>query len=94
MKLVWSKAAIRDLDEIAAYIAADSEKVAELVEVRNDREAQLLSRFPQCGRIGRVPGTRERVVGRTPFILAYRFVSGRVRILRIYRGARKWPNHL
>ena len=94
MRLAWSKAAIRDLDEIAIYITADSNRVAELVEARIHGEAQLLSRFPQIGRPGRVLGTRERMVGKTPFILAYRIASGRIRILRVYRGARKWPTRL
>lgn len=85
---------MRDLSEIAAHIAEDSYQTAQLVQARIDREARLLSRFPRSGRLGRVPGTRERVVGRTPFVLAYRIVSDNVRILRVYRGARKWPAQL
>ena len=93
MKLVWTKAAIRDLDLLAVYLAAGSERASESVEERIREEAKLLCRFPRSGRIGRAQGTRERVVGGTPYILAYRIVSGRVRILRVYHGARKWPKH-
>jgi toxin ParE1/3/4 len=82
---------MRDLDELAAYIGVESEQASELVEGRIHKEAKLLSRFPRSGRIGRAPGTRERVVGRTPYILVYRIVSGRIRVLRVYHGARKWP---
>jgi addiction module RelE/StbE family toxin len=92
VKLVWSKAAVRDLEELAVYIAEDSEQAAEFVEERIREEAKLLSRAPHSGRIGRVHGTRERVVRRTPYILAYRIVPGRVRILRVYHGARQWPS--
>jgi len=91
VKLVWSKTSIRDLDEIAIHIAEDSFQVAESIEKRIHREAQLLARFPRSGRIGRVVGTREPVVGKTPFILANRIASGTVRILRVYRGTRRWP---
>jgi addiction module RelE/StbE family toxin len=91
MRLVWSRAAMRDLEELAVYIAEDSEQVSGSVEARIHEEAELLSRFPRSGRIGRVRGTRERVVGRTPYILAYRIVSGRIRVLRVYHGARNWP---
>jgi toxin ParE1/3/4 len=91
VKLIWSRAAARDLDELAAYIAEDSEQASESVEARIDQEARLLSRFPRSGRIGRISGTRERVVSRTAYILVYRIVSGRVRILRVYHGARRWP---
>jgi toxin ParE1/3/4 len=74
VRTVWSKAAIRDLDELAAYIAADSEQAAASVEARIHDAAKSLARFPHSARIGRVPGTRERVVGQTPYILVYQIV--------------------
>ena len=91
MTVVWSKCALRDLDEIAAYIANDSIKSAQLVEERIRHEVELLSQFPLTGRVGRVAGTRERVVARTGFILLYRIGSTQIRVLRILRGTRKWP---
>jgi toxin ParE1/3/4 len=91
MKLLWGRLARRDLNELIAYIAADSVQTAELVAERILKAAELLPAMPRSGRTGRVPGTRERVVGRTPYILAYRIESGQIRILRVYRGARKWP---
>jgi toxin ParE1/3/4 len=93
MKLVWAHHAKRDLRELVAYIAEDSVQGAELVAERILKAASLLPKMPRSGRPGRVPETRERVVGRTPYILAYRIVSGRIRILRVYHGARKWPAH-
>jgi toxin ParE1/3/4 len=91
MKIEWSKAAIRDLEEVAGYLATQSERLSNTVERRIQEEANLLFRFPRGGRIGRIAGTRERVVGKTPYILAYRILTGRVRILRVYHGARQWP---
>jgi toxin ParE1/3/4 len=93
VKLVWSEAGMRDLLELAAYIAAESEQTAKLVETRIHREATLLLAFPHAGRAGRVSGTRERVVRKTPFILVYRASQAELRILRLLRGARKWPAH-
>ena len=84
---------MRDLDELAAYIAEDNEKAALYIEERILKDASLLSRFPLSGRAGRVSGTRERVVSRTPYILVYKIASGIVRVLRVYHGARKWPGH-
>ncbi len=40
---------MRDLEELAAYIAADSEQASESVEARIHEEAKLLSRFPRSG---------------------------------------------
>jgi toxin ParE1/3/4 len=51
----------------------------------------LFSAKPAIGRPGRVPGTRELVVPRTPFIVPYRLQRNTLQILRIFHGARRWP---
>jgi addiction module RelE/StbE family toxin len=84
----WSKQALKDFDELATFISEQSEKSAALVEARIHREAQLLSSFPLSGRAGQTPGTRERAVGRTPFLLVYRVDADQIQILRVLRGAR------
>ena len=91
MRLAWSPRARRDLRELIAYIAQDSVQGAALVADRILKAAEMLADMPRSGRIGRVPGSRERVVGKTPYILVYKIVSGRIRILRVYHCARKWP---
>ena len=53
-----------------------------------------LKQFPMSGRIGRVGGTRELVIQRTPYIAAYRIHADRVRILRILHGSRLWPDEM
>jgi len=80
MTPVWSPEAINDLAALRAYIEQD-----ENVET-------LLPDNPEMGRPGRVPGTRELVIPRTPFIVPYRLVGNTLQILRIYHGARRWPN--
>jgi len=40
---------------------------------------------------GRVEGTRELVIGRSPFIAVYRIKGKRIEILRILHGAQRWP---
>jgi toxin ParE1/3/4 len=42
------------------------------------------------GRIGRVPLTRELIVGGTPWIVVYR-VRSAVEIIRVLHGAQAWP---
>lgn len=92
MKLVWSRAAIRDLKEIGSFIGAESEQGAAFVEDRIHQESRLISRYPRIGRLGRRKGTRERVVPDTSYILVYRILRSRVRILRVYHAARRWPS--
>ena len=52
---------------------------------------QLLPNNPQMGRPGRVPGTRELVIPKTPFVTPYRLQRNVIQILRVYHGARRWP---
>jgi toxin ParE1/3/4 len=92
VKLRWSPEAIDDLAALRAYIAADDPTAAQRMVSRIIEVAELLlADYPHAGRSGRVPGTRELVVPRTPHILPYRVRDGAVDILRVYHGARKWP---
>lgn len=43
------------------------------------------------GREGRVEGTRELVIDRSPYIAVYSILGETVRILRVLHGAQKWP---
>lgn len=91
MKVTWGRRARRDLHELIAYIAEDSVRTAELVSDRIWKAVAQLAGAPRSGRSGRVAGTRQLVVPRTPYILVYRIRSRGVFILRVYRGARRWP---
>lgn len=51
-----------------------------------------LRRFPASGRPGRVLGTRELVVSRTPYIVPYRVRGDMVELLLVLHAARKWPS--
>lgn len=94
MRLEWSHWAQADRDAIFAYIEADSPRAAIAVDERICEQVEGLVRFPESGRRGRVEGTRERVIDRTPYITAYRVTGGTVRILRVLHGARQWPDEI
>jgi len=51
----------------------------------------LLEKFPLAGRQGKVAGTREMVVPRTPFIVVYAIEADEVQILSILHASRRWP---
>jgi addiction module RelE/StbE family toxin len=53
-----------------------------------------LVQFPEMGRPGRIEGTRELVISRTPYIAAYRILGETVRILRVLHGAQLWPDDM
>jgi len=92
MKLEWLPQALHDFDEIIDYIAEDNPVAA--IEQGDEIESQVAGLLDnrQLGRPGRVKGTRELVVVRTPYIVAYRVNKGAIQILRILHGARLWPD--
>jgi toxin ParE1/3/4 len=95
MNIAWSPEAIEDLVSLRSYIAEDNPAAAQRV-VRHiiQNVEELLPDNPQIGRAGRVPGTRELVIPRTPYIVPYRFQRTTIQILRVYQGARRWPDRL
>jgi toxin ParE1/3/4 len=91
--LVWSPEAVADLAALRAYIEPDDPAAAQRVALHVIHNVQaLLPNSPEMGRPGRVPGTRELVVPRTPFIVPYRLVGNTIQILRVYHSARQWPD--
>jgi toxin ParE1/3/4 len=93
MNIVWSPEAIEDLISLRAYIAEESPAGARRVVLRVLHDIEyLLPDNPHMGRPGRVPGTRELVIPQTPYIVPYRVQGEVIQILRVYHGARRWPD--
>jgi toxin ParE1/3/4 len=92
MIVEWSQRAADDLASLRAYIAEDDPAAARRVvpDIVHSIEHLLISQ-PHIGRPGRVPGTRELIIPRTPYIVPYRVRSNRIQVLRVYHGARRWP---
>jgi len=93
MRLKWLDLALDDLDEIAVHISRDNPDAARRMVGRLWNAANTLVAQPEMGRPGRVHGTRELVVGNTPFVVPYRIVGSEIQILRILHGAKNWPDH-
>jgi toxin ParE1/3/4 len=43
---------------------------------------------------GRVPGTRELVIPKTPYVVPYRVRGSTIEIARVYHSSRRWPERL
>lgn len=92
MKVFWEPRAIRDLNNIALYVAEDNPVAAvEMVTLIQERVANL-SDFPHIGRKGRVKGSRELII--PPYIVAYEITDDEIDIKAIYHGRQKWPDQL
>lgn len=93
MNILWSPEAVQDLTALRSHIAEDNPAAAQPVALRIvEAVEQHLPANPHMGRPGRVPGTRELVIPRTPYIVPYRVRRNVLEILRVYHGARRWPD--
>jgi addiction module RelE/StbE family toxin len=89
---VWSPEGLDDLAALRAYIEKDNPSAAQRIALHIIHNVEiLLPASPEMGRPGRVPGTRELVIPRTPFIVPYRLHDNTIQILRVLHGARRWP---
>jgi toxin ParE1/3/4 len=91
VRIKWLRTALKNLADEAEYIALDSPAAAARIVKAISEAVDSLAKYPAIGRPGRVAGTRELVVSGTPYIVPYRVRTGSVEILRIFHGARKWP---
>ncbi len=87
MPVVWRARALADISRIVRHVGTDNPVAA----VRIGRELLVagdsLIPFPQRGRPGRLPGTRELLIVR-PYIIVYRVAAtGTVTVLRVWHAA-------
>jgi toxin ParE1/3/4 len=92
VRVRWLRAAVENLCEEAEYIARDDPEAAAKLVAAIVKSVCYLADYPSMGRAGRVMGTRELVVPGTPYIVPYRVREREVQVLRVFHGARKWPD--
>jgi len=94
MRIEWTLFAMNDREAIFDYLEADSPRAAIMIDDRIEAQVERLIDTPEIGPPGRIEGTRELVIQRTPYIAAYRIDQETVRILRVLHGAQEWPDEL
>ncbi|MGJ7512525.1 type II toxin-antitoxin system RelE/ParE family toxin [Variovorax sp. GT1P44] len=96
MRIEWSPVALDDRDRIFDYydIEEDSPHAAILIDERIAHQIEVLIDHPEFGRTGRVDDTRELVISRTPYVVAYRIMGDAIRILRVLHGKQLWPGDI
>jgi toxin ParE1/3/4 len=91
LRLHWTPIAIGHLRAAYEFAAQENAPAPDALIDRIFLAVEQLTQYPQIGREGRVKGTRELVIARTPYVLAYRLRRSRIDILAVFHGARKWP---
>lgn len=94
MRVRWTRRALREQDQAFEWIVKKDPRAAREVIERTYAAARLLADNPRMGRPGRINGTRELVVSRTPYIIVYRVARDDVEILAVIHQAQDWPESL
>ena len=90
MKVVWTDAARRNLDEIVSYIALDNPGAALRIDDLLVSAARRLSDFPAVGKHGAIAGTCE-LLPHPSYRMVYAIGADAVTILAFVHTARQWP---
>lgn len=93
MRVIWDSRALERLETIGSFIARDSPLAAVRTVERIFDAVDELATSPFRGRSGRVTGTRELMIQRTPYIVVYRVRDELVEVLAIQHSAQRWPGH-
>lgn len=91
MRVRYTPLAVADLHELARYARHHLKEGAVAVLGATIREAVdgHLARFPELGKEGKVPGTRELVLTRLNVVVAYWLKGDELWVLSILRSERK-----
>jgi plasmid stabilization system protein ParE len=92
MRVVLSRFALAELDEILAYIAKRSPLGARNVEARFRHAFDLIARHPKGSEcLEQRPNVRRLPLVRYPYAIYYEIGPDEVTVLRIMHGARQQP---
>ena len=89
MKVSWRRNAQLDLLGIDEHIRQENPQAANRVVSAIRKETLLLVSTPLLGRSGRIENTRELVISKLPYVVAYQVTP--VEILAVIHTARLWP---
>ncbi|MDL2314137.1 type II toxin-antitoxin system RelE/ParE family toxin [Desulfovibrio sp. OttesenSCG-928-C14] len=91
MRIRWLRAANRNLDAAASYVAKEDPEAAQEMYAHIRRRVAELAKSPELGRPGRVFGTRELVIERYPYIIPYRIRGRELQIIRVFHTSQQLP---
>jgi plasmid stabilization system protein ParE len=87
MRLRWTPAAVENLESIYAYLCEYHSSFAQSTVRTLYDSVRSLRHFPERGRVGSVPETREFVLSRLPYTVVYRIAEQTIEVLHIYHDA-------
>ncbi len=94
MEIIWRPSAVEDIEHARRYIAQFNPKAATRIFEAIRAAVRAVAGSPESGRLGRVEGTRELVVPRTPYLIAYTVIGNQLTILAVLHHGQDWPHTL
>ena len=95
MRIRWTQPAVSDLTGICDYLEVnENPTLAHRVAQAIFDAAHSLVPFPNKGRPGHEPGTRELVIQRFPYLVVYELSDNAIEILRVLHTSQQWPSGL
>ena len=87
MRLRWTPLAADDLEDIYEYLLERHPRFRQsTVRLLYDAVGSL-RKFPNRGRAGEAPGSRELILPHLPYIIVYRVTPEIVEVIRIFHAA-------
>ncbi len=90
MKVTWTPEAEAERLEITEYIAEDNPRAAIRIDLLLEASVLKLADFPQIGRIGLIPDTRE-LIPHPSYRVVYEIRDDGIWITSIVHTSRQWP---
>lgn len=90
MRIVWSPQSLNDRDAIWEYIASVNPVAATRVDADFEEAVDGLADYPELGRSGLIPGTRELFPIHN-YRIVYEISGQEVWVLTIVHTSRLWP---
>lgn len=91
MKVRWTTSARRELLSAYGFVRESRPRTAVALVRRIGESAERLGRHPLAGRVGRILGTHELPISRTPYIIVYEVTESELIIVRLLHAAQQWP---
>jgi len=92
MNLRWLRSGSASLRWQVRFIEAENPAAATRVRRAVRQSVLRLVDFPESGRIGQIPDTREIVVAGLPYLVVYRVSGDTVEILRVLHTSQERGN--
>ena len=89
MRLRWLRSGSVSLRRQVKFIEAENPAAAPRVRRAIRKSVLRLVGFPESGRAGHLPGTRELVVAGLPYVVVYRVTRDTVEILRVFHTSQE-----